>query len=48
MKVMSENEKQQLIKQKEAITMELETHKFTEVKEQERFVISILLYLSIQ
>lgn len=38
MKAYSENEKQQLIKRKEEITMELETHKFADMKDQERLV----------
>lgn len=39
MKAYSENEKQQLIKKKEEITAELETHKFADMKDQERQVI---------
>lgn len=41
---MSEKEKQLLVKQKEAITVEFETHKFTDVKEQEWFVVLFFLY----
>lgn len=36
MKAYSENEKQQLIQKKEEITTELETHKFADMKDQER------------
>lgn len=36
MKIISENEKQQLIKQKEEITTMLELNKFTDVKDNEK------------